>query len=560
VNHTITTSSAAHSVFAADVDDDGDLDVVFASALVGDGKIVWCENIGGAGAFWMLHTISTGSVGLSAYAADVDGDGDLDALSAWGGENKIGWYRNDSIHRGITFVERPEIDAPGAEAVFAADVDGDGDLDALSASLRDDTIAWHENLGGAGTDWVLHTISTSVIGPQFVTGADVDGDGDMDAISNGDNVIAWYENVEGAGTTWILHTISTASDSVENVADMDGDGDLDVISLSTWFENVGGRGSSWALHKITEDEYATCTADVDGDGDLDLFQWNWFRNRIDWYENLGGATSWGLHTISTSEDDAQFIFAADMDSDGDNDLVLNFNAGISWYENVGGAGTSWQHHTISTTIPDFVTSLYVADVDGDGDLDPVVSSSLDQTIVWYENLGGGGTSWVPRTISTGPAFFFSIYMADVDRDGDLDALAADKLGNRIAWYESRVGGMDYYTVTPCRLLDTRISSQGPALTTGDRELVVPPSCGIPVDALAVAINVTVVSPTAAGRVTVVPGGGADPGTSTINFVAGQTRANNQLVGLAPDFSGKLILRAFVPGGQVDFLIDVVGYF
>ena len=119
---------------------------------------------------------------------------------------------------------------------------------------------------------------------------------------------------------------------------------------------------------------------------------------------------------------------------------------------------------------------------------------------------------------------------------------------------------DYYTVTPCRLLDTRIMGQGPALTTGNRELVVPPNCGIPVDALAVALNVTAVSATVGGHVTVYPGGTADPGTSTINFSAGQTRANNLMVGLAPDFSGKLILRAVVPGGEVHFLVDVVGYF
>ena len=106
----------------------------------------------------------------------------------------------------------------------------------------------------------------------------------------------------------------------------------------------------------------------------------------------------------------------------------------------------------------------------------------------------------------------------------------------------------------------RVLGQGPALTTGDRELVVPPNCGIPVDALAVALNVTAVGPTAGGHVTVFPGATANPLTSTINFSANQTRANNQIVGLAPDFSGKLILRAVVPGGQVHFLVDVVGYF
>jgi hypothetical protein len=198
-------------------------------------------------------------------------------------------------------------------------------------------------------------------------------------------------------------------------------------------------------------------------------------------------------------------------------------------------------------------------MDRDGDVDILSASLFDNKIAWYENVGGGGASWALHTISTHADQATAVFAADVDGDGDLDALSTSRFpDDRIAWYENRPGGMGLYTVTPCRLLDTRIT--GPALTTGDRELVVPSHCGIPVDALAVAVNVTAVGATAAGHVTVFPGGTAAPGTSTINFSAGQTRANNQIVGLAPDFSGKLVLRAFVPGGEVHFLVDVVGYF
>ena len=571
--HTISTSAHATSFHVTDADGDGDLDVLLASNY--GNTIAWFDNVGGGGTSWVLHTISD-SANAAVYAADVDGDGDLDALSA-NVDDTIAWYRNDSIHRAVTFVSQPEIStsADGANSLYAADVDGDGDLDALSTSLNDDKVAWYENVGGGGTSWALHTISTSADFAVEVYAADVDGDGDIDALSasNLDNKIAWYENVGGGGTSWTLHTVSISADGAVSVyaADVDGDGDLDVLSASidddkiAWYENVGGGGTSWVLHTIStsaDSASSVYAGDVDGDGDLDALSTSVFDDKVAWYENVGGGgTAWTLHTISTNADSAYSVHVADVDGDGDLDALSAsvLDSKIAWYENVGGGGTSWALHTISTDA-DFAFSVYAADVDRDGDMDALSASSLDSKIAWYENVGGGGTSWALHTISTDASSARSVYAADVDGDGDLDALSASVTDNSIAWYENRVGGMDYYTVTPCRLLDTRVPGQGPALTTGNRELVVPPNCGIPVDALAVALNVTVVSPTVGGHVTVFPGATSPPGTSTINFAAGQTRANNQIVGLAPDFSGKLILRAVVPGGQVHFIVDVVGYF
>ncbi len=571
--HTISTSANATSFYVTDADSDGDLDVLLASNY--GNTIAWFENVGGEGTSWVLHTISD-SANAAVYAADVDGDGDLDALSA-NVDGTIAWYRNDSIHRGITFVSPPEISTndDGADSVYAADMDGDGDLDALSASIYGDRIAWYENMGGGGTSWALHTISTSADGAVRVHAADVDGDGDLDTLSASywDDKIAWYENVGGGGTSWTLYTIALADKPLSlYAADVDGDGDVDALSASAgvgnkiaWYENAGGGGTSWVLHTISTTANGTTSAyaaDVDGDGDLDALSASLFDDKIAWYENVGGGgTSWTLHTISTSAVGGFSVFAADVDGDGDLDALSASHQDdkIAWYENVGGGGTSWTLHTISASA-DYAHVVYAADMDGDGDLDALSASMFDDKIAWYENVDGGGISWVLHTLSASAEFARSVYAADVDGDGDLDVLSASRDDDKIAWYENRVGGMDYYTVTPCRLLDTRVLGQGPALTTGNRELVVPPNCGIPVDALAVALNVTVVSPTVGGHVTVFPGATPTPGTSTINFSAGQTRANNQVVGLAPDFSGKLILRAVVPGGEVHSLVDVVGYF
>ncbi len=62
-----------------------------------------------------------------------------------------------------------------------ADVDGDGDLDVLSASVDDDKIAWYENDGSQ--NFTAHTITTGANGARSVSTADVDGDGDLDVLS-----------------------------------------------------------------------------------------------------------------------------------------------------------------------------------------------------------------------------------------------------------------------------------------------------------------------------------------------------------------------------------------
>ena len=78
--------------------------------------------------------------------ADVDGDGDLDALSAAYSDREIAWHENDGAQNFTTRLVSSA--ALGAESVIAVDLDLDGDLDAVSTSRIDDKIAWYENIGG----------------------------------------------------------------------------------------------------------------------------------------------------------------------------------------------------------------------------------------------------------------------------------------------------------------------------------------------------------------------------------------------------------------------------
>jgi putative pyrroloquinoline-quinone binding quinoprotein len=123
---------------------------------------------------------------------------------------------------------------------------------------------------------------------------------------------------------------------------------------------------------------------------------------------------------------------------------------------------------------------------------------------------------------------------------------------------------DFYTVAPCRLVDTRGPNGpfgGPALQGGGarRLFAVAGRCGVPTGAVAVALNVTVVSPSGPGNLRVGPAG-VHLSTSTINFAAGQTRANNAVVGLTGYPLGSLWVQTDIFAGTTHLVLDVAGYF
>ena len=125
-----------------------------------------------------------------------------------------------------------------------------------------------------------------------------------------------------------------------------------------------------------------------------------------------------------------------------------------------------------------------------------------------------------------------------------------------------VGPVQFYALAPCRVADTRSAPGpygGPPLAGGaSRSFVLAGRCGIPPTATAVSFNFTVTQPAAAGDLRVFPGGAALPLVSALNWSPGQTRANNAIVALGS--SGDITVRVDQPGGSVQLVIDVNGYF
>jgi hypothetical protein len=120
----------------------------------------------------------------------------------------------------------------------------------------------------------------------------------------------------------------------------------------------------------------------------------------------------------------------------------------------------------------------------------------------------------------------------------------------------------FYTLTPCRLVDTRNGPGpygGPALAANsERAFTMAGQCGIPANVAALSVNVTVTGATQQGWLGLYPAGDTPPSASTINYKGGQTRSNNAVAPL--NGLGQLAVHCGQGAGTVNMVLDVVGYF
>jgi hypothetical protein len=343
------------------------------------------------------------------------------------------------------------VTANGAMSVFAADLDGDADMDILSGSALDNTIAWYENTDGKGTFGQQRVITRLAGSTQSIDAADLDVDGDIDVLSASpsENEIAWYENTNGRGTFGEEKIITRAADKPRRVyaADLDGDGDMDVLSAAVgvaiaWYENTDGKGK-FGPHqgiKTGNNGWSVHAADVDGDADMDVLGGVAVgpgrEENVAWYENTDGKGTFGQqHVIMTQVTTS--VYAADLDGDGDVDVLSTsaYDNKVAWYENTDGKGAFGEQHRIATA-PGRPDAGYAADLDGDSDMDVLVATRFDGKIAWYENTDGRGTFGQEEVISRQAHGASAVYAADLDGDGDMDALSASRDDHKIAWYEN----------------------------------------------------------------------------------------------------------------------------
>ncbi|MBF9239809.1 VCBS repeat-containing protein [Hymenobacter sp. BT683] len=332
-------------------------------------------------------------------------------------------------------------------SVVAGDVDGDGDLDLVVANVGGNTASVSLNGGNASGSNPGAFGGTQLVtvgnGPTHAVLADVDGDGDLDVLTANfsDNTVSVSFN-NGTGTFSSTQTLASAS-GVRHLAvgDVDADGDLDLVTANQTDNTVGvrfnnGRGTFGAEQRLAvgTDPVQVALGDVDNDGDLDLLAVNAGSSTVSVRLNGGDASGSNTGAFGGTGQMAvtgtpQSLAVGDFDGDGDLDVATASKAGnqvsISLNDGVGNFGNPVNVPTVGEP-----TGLAVGDLDADGDLDLVVANSLANTAGLLLNNGTAAfTPGAPVAVQGSPQ---GVALADVDGDGDLDVLTANVAASTVS--------------------------------------------------------------------------------------------------------------------------------
>jgi uncharacterized repeat protein (TIGR01451 family) len=249
------------------------------------------------------------------------------------------------------------------------------------------------------------------------------------------------------------------------------------------------------------------------------------------------------------------------------------NGGVTYMITLSNAGVAAQTdnpgHELVDILPSTLDLVSASATSG-----AVVSNLSSNTVTWDGSLPSGGSVAVTIHATIQPTVALDSTIAnqatvsyDADGNGTNEAFTlTDDPGKPGASDPTSFvvvsPTMDFYSLEPCRLLDTRNPTGtfgGPALVAGaDRVFPLFDQCGIPSTARALSVNLTVTQPTAQGNLRLYPAGTPLPLVSSLNYTVGQTRANNAIAPL--NGLGELAVRCSQASGTAHFILDVNGYF
>ncbi len=292
-------------------------------------------------------------------------------------------------------------------------------------------------------------LDPSLAAPAWLARADLDRNGtpDVISVSPSTGTIAWFAN-SGDALTWtgtdVTTTFAEACCAVPLDVDVDGDVDLVAGSSATgevvWFENTDHSGGAWTSQSIEPSLPGVnhlAVADVDMDGDPDVIGSGGGADQVWWFENQGRGVAWTPHLVDGAFVDPWRVQGGDIDDDGDTDIVAagHGDGEISWFENVGGAGIVWLEHSVDATLAG-ASSVFVYDLDRDGDRDILGTGADADTLAWWENASGDGSTWNRFDLDTGFDGALDLQVTHQDPDRDPHQLGPPELAGDVARWEN----------------------------------------------------------------------------------------------------------------------------
>ena len=399
---------------SGDFDGDGDNDLVTANKNADTSSTLSLLNNQGEGVFTRTD-IPAGVRASSIESADLDEDGDLDLVTANFFTIELFWNDGSGV-----FSEPVSLEVNRATRfVTTGDLNEDGRLDLLYTNTSNDDVTFRLNTGaGTFAEGVSITVGDY---PTAAKIADFNGDGLMDILalnSRSDNATLIVGNGDGTFAEPQNFPIGSRIPSQMAIADLDGDGDLDLATSN--MESVSilhndGSGNMTLADNFPARPTQIQARDIDGDGDPEVV----FGGRdamVSVLTNASGAFLAEPVTFAV-EFAPGLLTICDLDNDGDPELVTAFerftSVGILWNRDQGAIALD----PVRVDMGPAPHAATIGDFDNNGTLDVATGDGNGRSITIF--LNSDGTMRPRRTVQAGE-YLNTIDSGDFDGDGDLD--------------------------------------------------------------------------------------------------------------------------------------------
>jgi cysteine-rich repeat protein len=445
----ISRGDGPRGIDTVDFNGDGRLDLAVANAVSDDVTVAYGF---GDGRFWPPHVRPTSGYPNALELGDVNGDGLPDAVTADSNSDSISVLlgNGEGLDPSASFTIVVGLGGDQPRGVALADLDTDGDLDAVTANYSSDnvTVLLGDGAGGFTPMTLLSTmVGSGGDGPRDLEIGDVTGDGVVDIVTsnvNSDDVSVLAGLGGGSFAPAEIYTTSVGSGGdypgALALADVSGDGLLDVITANRYSDDItvlvadGAGGLGNPIRFLTLDTNGggveprgIAVTDVTEDGQPDVITANRSSDDITILPGVsGGATFDPPIVLSVVDGGAGAgpwgVSVADFDGDGILDLITSNtttdDVSILLGQGGGSFGPATAYESRAGYTGEYPRSLATGDVNGDGMVDVVTANQSSSNITVVAGLGDG-TLAPAQTVAVGnePR---AVVGDDLDGDGVMD--------------------------------------------------------------------------------------------------------------------------------------------